>query len=192
MCGRSAGPQPDHYLICKFGHHRALRHDQVALQIRLMCTALGQLSRVTGLDGVLPDSTDGRKLIPDVYSPEAQEVLDISITHPGAAAYLQDAAVTDGATAAKREGTKTTKYKTAASHAGLTFTPAVFESYGRAGMLFRSWFMEKVSESEDRLPAGWDTNWACRTYSSHFQQRISVALQRGNAETVLRRSRRDH
>ena len=127
-----------------------------------------------------------------MYSPEAKEVLDISITHPAAAAYVQDAAATDGATAAKREGSKTVKYKVAATSVGLTFIPAVLESYGRTGLLFKQWFMEKVALAEDELPPGWDSNWACRTFSAHFQQRIAVALQRGNAEVVLKRARRDY
>ena len=58
--------------------------------------------------------------------------------------------------------------------------------------MFRTWFADKVSEAEDQLPANWDTNWSARTFSAHFQQRISVALQRGNAEIILRRSGRDY
>ena len=172
--------------------YRSLKHDQVPIQIRNVYTALGRVSRVTGLDSVLPDAANGNKLIPDVYCPQDAEVIDVSITFPCAQAYVQEAATTDGSAAQKRETGKTKKYKTVATTAGLKFAPAVFETYGRAGQMFRTWFADKVSEAEDQLPANWDTNWSARTFSAHFQQRLSVALQRGNAQVIRHRSRRDH
>ena len=192
MCGRDAGPQPDHYLVCKYGHHRSLRHDQVAIQIKQLHTALGKVARVTGLDAVLPDASNGAHLIPDVYCPELAQVVDVSITFPGAAAYVAGAASEDGWAAQVRETGKVTKYRASAASVGLAFHPAVFETFGRAGLLFKAWFGDMVAEAEDRLPDGWSTNWSARTFSAHFQQRISVALQRGNAEVVLQRARRDY
>ena len=68
------------------------------IQISKIYTALSQVSRTTSLEDVLPDSPSGRKLcIPDIYAPESREVIDVSITHPGARAYIVDAAETAGA-----------------------------------------------------------------------------------------------
>jgi hypothetical protein len=111
MCGRDAGPHPDHYLICKYGHHRSLRHDQVATQLREIYTALGRTARVTGLDGILPDAANGKQLIPDVYCPQMQQVLDVSITFPSAQAYVASAAKEDGWSSKHRETEKVGKYR---------------------------------------------------------------------------------
>ena len=105
---------------------------------------------------------------------------------------IAGAADEDGWAAQQRETGKVKKYRASAESVGLAFHPAVFETFGRCGKLFKAWFSDMVAEAEDRLPDGWDTNWSARTFSAHFQQRISVALQRGNSEVVLQRARRDY
>ena len=96
------------------------------------------------------------------------------ILHPNADSYRQRAAAKKGAAAEILEGMKNGKCR----------QPAVFESYGRCGERFKTWFDAAVQSMEDRLPQGWATTWAAHSFSAHFQQRASAALQIGNAKVI--------
>ena len=72
-----------------------------------------------------------------VYTELAQAV-DVSITYPGAAAYVAGAADEAGWAAQQRETGKVKKYRASAESVGLAFHPAVFETFGRCGKLFKA------------------------------------------------------
>ena len=87
LCGSRTEGAGDHYLVCKHGHHRSIRHDQVAEQIRVIFLALGKVARTKGLHDVIPAAAGQPLLMPDVHCPDTQQVLDIPIIHPRADSY---------------------------------------------------------------------------------------------------------
>ena len=121
-------------------------------------------------------------------------VMDISITHPCAASFLTDAAAAEGAAARQREQKKMAKYGQAADAAGFRMVPAVFETFGTAGPLFKAYFKEVTKPKQNRRSLGDEEggeSWAANTFAAFWQQRISVALQRGNSDVIVQRAIRD-
>ena len=110
MCGQHSDPLGNHHLTCKYGFHRSVQHDRVATVFRDFLRALGHVSRVTGLDAVLPRTPQGGKLVLDAYGegggPDRATVgNDISVIHPCAASHVREAAVKTRAAVEVREGT---------------------------------------------------------------------------------------
>jgi hypothetical protein len=197
QCQAPLDPFGHHSLTCRNGYHRSLRHDRIASTIRDMLRALSHVARDTGLDGYLPLSASGAKLVLDVYGsgggPHAASVgIDVAVTHPCAASYVAAAAREALGCAALREGFKVGKYRPACSTVGIQFVPAVFETFGSCGAQFEAWFSSQVDWMSERV-GDRDAlgGFTAATFSSWWQQRISVALQLGNARCIIERARRD-
>jgi hypothetical protein len=145
----------------------------------------------------IPLSASGAKLVLDVYGsgggPHAASVgIDVAVTHPCAASYVAAAAREALGCAALREGFKVGKYRPACSTVGIQFVPAVFETFGSCGAQFEEWFRSQVAWMSERV-GDRDAlgGFTAATFSSWWQQRISVALQLGNARCIIERARRD-
>ena len=72
--------------------------------------------------------------------------------------------------------------------------PAVFETFGAACEGFEKWFKDtmKRKDKEDKATGAVPVSWTAHTTSSYWQQRISIALQVGNARVIHRRAARDN
>ena len=158
---------------------------------------MSHVAHDAGLDGHLPPPRSGAKLVLDVCGsgggPRSASVgLDIAVTHPCAASYVTSAAREALACATQREGFKTGKYGPACSSVAIEFVPAVFETYGACGPAFAEFFKSQVAWMEERV-GDYDAmgGFTASTFSSWWQQRISVALQLGNARCIIERARRD-
>ena len=198
MCGASPDLFGTHYMACKIGNQRSIRHDHVAATLKQMLLALGHVARVNGLQDLLPVGPAGEARVVDVYGAAgplmAKAVaIDVAVVHPVCDSYVKAAAATSRATAAGREEIKMAKYGQACDNVGISFIPAVFESYGTAGEIFEGWF-KKVMKAKDKIDKEMGSNkvsWTAHTSGAYWQQRLSVALQRGNAKMVHRRGARD-
>jgi hypothetical protein len=198
QCRTSLDHFGHHSLTCRNGYQRSTRHDRIASTIRDFLRALSHVARDTGLDGHLPPSRSGAKLVLDVYGsgggPRSTSVgLDIAVTHPCAATYVRSAAREALACATQREGFKKGKYGPACDSVAMEFIPAVFETFGACGPAFAEYFRSQVAWMSERVgdhdPTG--GGFTASTFSSWWQQRISVALQLGNARCILARANRD-
>ena len=87
------------------------------------------------------------------------------------------------ACATQREGFKKGKYGPACDSVAIEFIPAVFETFGACGPAFAEYFRSQVAWMSERVgdhdPTG--GGFTASTFSSWWQQRISVALQLGKA-----------
>ena len=61
-------------------------------------------------------------------------MIDVSVVHPTAETYVQDAANTDGAAAAARSARKVKKYSCGQAGGSYDFEPVIVETYGRQGV----------------------------------------------------------
>ena len=156
QCRTSLDHFGHHSLTCRNGYQRSTRHDRIASTIRDFLRALSHVARDTGLDGHLPPSRSGAKLVLDVYGsgggPRSTSVgLDIAVTHPCAATYVRSAAREALACATQREGFKKGKYGPACDSVAIEFIPAVFETFGACGPAFAEYFRSQVAWMEERV-----------------------------------------
>ena len=61
-------------------------------------------------------------------------MIDVSVVHPAAETYVQDAANTNGAAAAARGARKVEKYLCGQAGGGYDFESVIVEAYGRLGV----------------------------------------------------------
>jgi hypothetical protein len=162
-----------------------------------MLSALGHVSRMVGLHDLLPNAPDGTRTVIDVYGAAGPVMskavgFDVAVTHPCAPSYIVGSSTRQRYAAEAREAIKLAKYDAACESVGITFVPAVFESFGVAGKLFEEWFKDtmKAKDKADKA-AGVRVSWTAHTTSAFWQQRISVALQVGNARMIHRCGARD-
>jgi hypothetical protein len=171
ICGQHVNALGTHGLACKRRAGRHLRHSELndtiwrALQ-RAQIPATKEPTGLSRSDHKRPDGVtmipwaQGRCLTWDVTSPDTL-----------AASHLAESAVRAGSAAAKAEVAKTAKYvEIAITHA---FVPLAFESLGAWGVQCQQF----VSELGRRITIiTGDTR-----ETSYLRQRLSIAVQRGNA-----------
>ena len=116
--------------------------------------------------------------------------IDYSVTHPSAPSYIAAAQTKLGA-AVSREQKKEQKYGDACKAVDVSFKPFVLETFGAMGSKARSFFKEAVRIMENRLNDDDPRTWTATTFATMWMQRMSVSLQRGNAQAILYRAARD-
>ena len=105
-------------------------------------------------------------------------VIDVSVVHPAAETYVQDAANTDGAAAAARGARKVEKYSCGQAGGGYDFEPVIVETYGRLGepafeLLAR---LARVAAESGKVDEG--------NFIENTLKEMSVALCRGNGSIL--------
>jgi hypothetical protein len=116
--------------------------------------------------------------------------------YPGATSHVRAAAKEPLCTAANKEEQKKQKYTEAANAEGMAFRPFVLETYGAFGKEAQQIVKQAVKEMADKLPpdtltkAGLST-WTAASFRTHYLQRISICLQKGNAKAIIKRAQRD-
>jgi len=100
-------------------------------------------------------------------------VVDVSLTHPCAKTLVEAASITAGSAARAREEQKREKHGEAARRLGCSFSPWVFESFGRWG--------EQVTADMLKLEAMTTDPVAFRR---DMRRTIALAIQSGNADML--------
>ena len=105
-------------------------------------------------------------------------VIDVSVVHPAAETYVQDAANSDGAAAAARGARKVEKYSCGQAGGGYDFEPVIVETYGRLGepafeLLAR---LARVAAESGKVDEG--------KFIENTLKEMSVALCRGNGSIL--------
>jgi hypothetical protein len=169
-----------HSLACGSGGDRIMRHNIVRDCLFSMCQTAGLCPRKEERH---PDSSfkPGDVFIP-TWSLGRPAALDVSITSPLQAATLERAAGSDGHAGEVRFQEKTNKYAAVCANTGIHFIPIVAETFGR--------FCPESLACLTKIARMWGSRCSLSpsVASSFFFQSLSFALQRGNAEMLLRRS----
>jgi hypothetical protein len=204
--GRRGAPDPrgDHYLTCtEGGPQLGFRHDKVLDPLVNMLRTSGHVTRCTGLTDLIQDRNlaTGMRLVPDAlcigWHDDGRDCcFDVAVTHPCAASYVQNAAGRALHAATDREKRKCAKYSRACNSQGLAFKPFVIETYGAFSTEAQATVKAAVAKMAAKLPNDAFSElamgtWTASSFRSHFLQRISIALQRGNAIAIQSRALRD-
>src|SRR6266536_1633438 len=174
-CGQSVGEDGTHGLSCRRSAGRQLRHQLLndILHRTLQTAGVPAVREPTGLirgDGKRPD---GGTLIP--WSHGKTLIWDATCPDTFAASHVAGSAIAAGSAADKAETLKTEKYSELALRHH--FVPFAIETSGSWGSSAQEWTKEigkrlLQTTGDIRAPA-------------FFRQRISVAVQKGNAVSVL-------
>jgi hypothetical protein len=175
ICNATADELGAHALVCRKSPGRRLRHNAVNDLIKRALASADIPARLEPAclsrdDGKRPD---GLTLMP--WATGRCLVWDFTCCHTLAASFLNKAVLGQGFVANDAEARKTSKYSALA--ANYTFTPIAIETLGALGSEASAFF----SELGRRL------QYATREHRAYMflMQRISVAVQRGNAACLL-------
>jgi hypothetical protein len=199
---QTVDPQGTHHLTCTSGGNELwIRHQQTLQAIHVATKTTQKISQITDLHGILPDKTrrDGKKaeLIPDQlvmqFSPTGRDLLtDVTVVLPIAHTYIKKAVEPLGA-AKEREQEKNVKdgYLAAAQTVGKDFLPLALEVYGAWGPGLQTFFAQLKQIMKNKLPQDSQHTWTSSSWASYHSQQIAIALQKGNAASILQRAHRD-
>ena len=181
-CSRLQDEYGDHALHCRDDHGmKGGRHDRIR-DIIYKEAQLASLSPTLEMPGLIPGSLSrpGDVFIPTWINGK-KVAFDISVVSPTQDAVLHRAAVTPGAAIEMRKATKNSQHFDHCRSQGIDFLPLVVETFG-------SWDSDAVKCLKDmarHCARRWGKNNPDEI--KHFFQRISIALQRGNASLLIER-----
>ena len=181
-CGRLCDSKGDHAMHCKGDNGlKGSRHDRIRDNI-FKEAQHASLNPTKEMPGLVPNSQsrpadvfianwiDGRKM-----------AFDISVVSPTQDAILHRAADSAAAAIEMRKSTKYRAHFDNCRAEGITFQPLVVETFG-GWDLDAAKFLKDIARLDARR---WGKNDAIEI--KHFFQRLSVALQRGNAALLILR-----
>jgi hypothetical protein len=118
-----------------------------------------------------------------VLPDECLVVTDVSVVHPAANSFFQQAAHAAGAAASARDAAKSRKYGGGGQVAGGSFTPLSMESYGRLGRPAMQLLQTLAAAAASSVTAGSD--FTTSSFVTGALRELSTALVIGN-EVVYR------
>ena len=175
-CGATVDQFGLHGLSCRFSTGRHYRHAALNEIIHRALTTSHIPSRLepTGLDRSDGKRPDGITMVP--WKNGNLLVWDATCSDTYAPSHLAQSTLAAGAVASQAEDLKKIKYSYLDGHPGICFTPIAYETsvVGPLSQIF-------LKELGHRLSA---TTGDTKSYS-YLLQRLSVAVQRGNAASIL-------
>ena len=95
--------------------------------------------------------------------------------------------------AKEREQEKNGKdgYLAAAKTVGKGFLPLALEVHGAWGPGLQTFFAQLKQIMKNKLPQDSQHTWTSSSWASYHSQQIAIALQKGNASSILKRAQRD-
>ena len=176
-CGAAVDQFGLHGLSCRFSTGRHYRHAALNEIIHRALTTSHIPSRLepTGLDRSDGKRPDGITMVP--WKNGNLLVWDATCSDTYAPSHLAQSTMVAGAVASQAEDRKKVKYSYLDGHPGICFTPIAYETSGVVGPLSQIF----LKELGHRLSA---TTGDTKSYS-YLLQRLSVAVQRGNAASIL-------
>eukprot|EP00731_Ephydatia_muelleri_P038823 Em0928g2a len=176
-CGATVDQFGLHGLSCRFSTGRHYRHAALNEIIHRALTTSHIPSRLepTGLDRSDGKRPDGITMVP--WKNGNLLVWDATCSDTYAPSHMAQSTLAAGAVASQAEDRKKIKYSYLDGHPGICFTPIAYETSGVVGPLSQIF----LKELGHRLSA---TTGDTKSYS-YLLQRLSVAVQRGNAASIL-------
>ena len=179
-CGVSCDVKGYHAMTCPTNGGAIRRHDAVQDVWFRMLRSVNFRCELKKSD----EFADKKR--PDIsvynYDQGKKMFLDVSFTHPLAVNTVTPAADTSGYAADLKDQKKIEKYRAMASSLGYLFDPLVMEVYGRWS--HRSDFL---SQAAVRPSIDFINDRAA--FVNYWSKRLSVSLQRGNANIILNKIR---
>ena len=170
-----------HAITCRRGGDRTTRHNIVRDCLYELCSEAAW-APVVEKSGLL---TNGSMRPGDVFIPSYQQgkgtAIDVTIVHPLQPSYILNSVERWGCAAEAAEAAKKEKYQTECENAGVIFSPFAIESLGGMGegaIRFTNALCQRLAGRRDESRA----NTMC-----YIRQRLSVALHRAVARSVLKR-----
>ena len=175
ICGEMVEPNGHHGLTCKKQMGRRSRHDQVNDLIK-RALVQGKVPAVTEPSGL--SRNDGKR--PDGLSLITWKlgkclIWDFTVADTLCKSYINQTVISAGAAADTRENQKISKYSSLAEN--YLFVPIGVESFG-------SWGQEGIKLVKSIGKKIMEVTGEKQS-TSYLFQRISMAIQRGNASCVL-------
>ena len=182
LCDRQQDESGDHAMHCRDDNGvRTGRHDRIRDQIFSECqqASLSPSKEAPGLipgslsrpaDIFVPQFTDGRKI-----------AFDVSVVSPTQDALIHHAAQTPAAAIESRKASKNRDHFDACHAQGIFFQPLVVETFGGWDRQAVNFLKKMATQCAHR----WGKTSSIEI--KQFFQRLSVALQRGNASLLIDR-----
>jgi hypothetical protein len=186
-CEEVLDPYGNHAAICCCGPMRILRHNALTDEVAdCICETGAHVRREVWIREFASPTTEA---ILDVWafgtSEVADLIVDVTISHPGAASYQPNAATTMGHTAAMAETRKAYRYPSAA---GRSTTPFAAETWGRLGHEAEG-LLSVLSAAASRRSARRGQYATATSLMKRWRAALDSVLQRGVAMSVLAASR---
>ena len=119
------------------------------------------------------------------WTPDHEDCgLDLAICHPCVRTYLPKAKDQDLAAAEQRGGSKRNKYEGPCRSHKMVFKATVVEVFGAMAPATVEVIKRAAQIVSNELSDGTATTWTARSFSSFHQQRLAMAIQRGNAKAI--------
>jgi hypothetical protein len=197
-CGRQVDNRALHYMLCRGGSRSgncfSSIHDALAQVLRDM------LRSVYPRRSILVEDVVGATMYSPNHRPDitvmdhdsrgVHLLCDVSIVRPCSDTHADRASSNPGGAAAYVESQKLAIFGDVGPH---RVVPLVFEEYGHMGPSTAKFFSDCVQLRVDRLDVESSlATWSASSWSSHWRQRISVALVRRIADTIIRRAQGDY
>ena len=181
-CSRLQDELGDHALHCRDDHGmKGGRHDRIRDKV-FKEAQLASLSPTMEMPGLIPGSSSRPA---DIYIPNwldgKKVAFDVSVVSPTQDAILHRAAETPAAAIEMRKAAKNRLHFDNCRAQGIAFYPLVVETFG-------GWDSEAAKFLKDmarQCARRWGKNNPDEI--KYFFQRLSVALQRGNASLIVER-----
>jgi hypothetical protein len=209
-CGRPLDDAASHYIHCRGGsgvgggNYFSSVHDAMLREVVEMLRSVYSRGRVMAEDFVgsmsysplhRPDAT-----IADTGGFGVHTLIELTVFRGSAAANVRPAARSGrggqvvrapvGEALAARQERRRAEYGDVGQHRLLVFA---LDEYGALSPDAERLMRECIVAREDRLDLeGNLSTWSCRTFSSFWRQRLSVALVRRLASVILLRAQRDY
>ena len=181
-CSRLQDELGDHALHCRDDHGmKGGRHDRIRDKV-FKEAQLASLSPTMEMPGLIPGSSSRPA---DIFIPtwiDGKKVaFDVSVVSPTQDAILHRAAETPAAAIEMRKAAKNRQHFDNCRAQGIAFSPLVVETFGGWDSEAAKFLKDMARQSARR----WGRNNADEI--KYFFQRLSVALQRGNASLIIER-----
>jgi hypothetical protein len=180
-CGESPDQFGHHLLTCKRLGGMIFRHDAMVHEVGRLAAAAGVLTETEVSHVITKSRLD---MILHGYGERKKDlVLDVKVVTPVAKGHVRVAQTPLGV-AVQGEQQKIRRYGALCAAAHMSFAPVVWESFGGAGkdtLAFLASLIRRVPVGAFSAP-----NWSAASPSALWWQRLSVCLQRYNAQIVER------
>jgi len=173
-----------HILVCKLHGVATWRHDDLRRTLRDMAMSAGIVAEEE--PRCLPGFGQGGGDILLHGAGEAARdlMVDVTVVAEDTDTHVRRSATTPYHAAQAAEERKRERYADPCAHLGIDFWPLAIELDGAFGPGLQRFFA--LCRQLSRDVAVQDTTWSAPTFSSYWQQRLSVVLRRGTARAVHR------
>lgn len=189
VCGKPMDDLGRHALVCSKAGWLQRRHDNLRDTFVDILKSAGLSTKIEVI-GLFGENSERADILVHRYVDGRPLLLDITVTTPHTSVENTGASDGQGHSARSREQQKDKKYRLSARNNGYLFEPLAFETFGLIGK--QAWGVleqtAKIAGSEVSLRQGVPFPTFVHSFLHHAAQRLSVCLQKFNAQMICRKS----